>query len=161
LVLRLPVGYAEELKIKYGAARADMVNPDEMCGKDNGISRHKLCQIIEARVYEIMEMVKAEADANGLAGQLPAGIVVTGGAAIMRGVVEVAQDVLKLPSRLGVPTGVSGMTDVVASPAYATALGLVKYVWASSGSASGSTTKRRSSGFAANVREWFREIFSS
>ena len=157
----MPVGYAEELKIKYGAARADMVNSDEMCGKDNGISRHKLCQIIEARVYETMEMVKAEADARGLTGQLPAGIVVTGGAALMRGTVEVAQDVLKLPSRLGVPAGVSGMTDVVASPAYATALGLVKYVCSSSGSASGSAAKRRSSGFAANVREWFREIFSS
>jgi cell division protein FtsA len=108
-----------------------------------------------------MEMVKAEADARGLAGQLPAGIVVTGGAALMRGVAEAAQDVLKLPSRLGVPQGVSGMTDVVASPAYATALGLVKYVCSSSGSASGSAAKRRSSGFAANVREWFREIFSS
>jgi cell division protein FtsA len=161
LVLRLPVGYAEELKIKYGAARADMVNPDEMCGKDNGVSRYKLCQIIEARVYEIMEMVKAEADGHGLAGQLPAGIVVTGGAALMRGAPEVAQDVLKLPSRLGVPTGVSGMTDVVASPAYATALGLVKYARSSSGAASGSAMKRRSGGFAANVREWFREIFSS
>lgn len=157
----MPVGYAEELKIKYGAARADMVNPDEMCGKDNGISRHKLCQIIEARVYEIMEMVKAEADARGLSGQLPAGVVVTGGAALMRGAAEAAQDVLKLPSRLGVPAGVSGMTDVVASPAYATALGLVKYVCSSSGSASGSAAKRRSSGLAANVREWFREIFSS
>jgi cell division protein FtsA len=138
-----------------------MVNPDEMCGKDNGVSRHKLCQIIEARVYEIMEMVKAEADGHGLAGQLPAGIVVTGGAALMRGAPEVAQDVLKLPSRLGVPTGVSGMTDVVASPAYATALGLVKYARSSSGAASGSAVKRRSGGFAANVREWFREIFSS
>jgi cell division protein FtsA len=108
-----------------------------------------------------MEMVKAEADVHGLAGQLPAGIVVTGGAALMRGAPEVAQDVLKLPSRLGVPTGVSGMTDVVASPAYATALGLVKYARSSSGAASGSAMKRRSGGFAANVREWFREIFSS
>jgi hypothetical protein len=53
------------------------------------------------------------------------------------------------------------MTDVVASPAYATALGLVKYARSSSGAASGSAVKRRSGGFAANVREWFREIFSS
>jgi cell division protein FtsA len=160
LVLRLPVGYAEELKIKYGAARADMVEPEEMCGNDMGVSRYKLCQIIEARVYEIMEMVKAEVDARGFAGQLPAGIVVTGAAALMRGVVEAAQDVLKLPSRLGVPTGVSGMADVVASPAYAAALGLVKYAWGQSAAGPGSGGRRRS-GFAANVRDWFREIFSA
>lgn len=161
LVLRLPVGYAEELKVKYGAARADMVEPDEMCGNDSAVSRYKLCQIIEARVYEIMEMVKAEVDAQGFDKQLPAGIVVTGAASLMRGVVEAAQDVLKLPSRLGVPTGVSSMADVVASPAYATALGLVKYAWGQSAGGSASGSRRRSGGFAASVRDWFREIFSS
>ncbi len=161
LVLRLPVGYAEELKVKYGAARADMVEPDEMCGNDSAVSRYKLCQIIEARVYEIMEMVKAEVDAQGFDKQLPAGIVVTGAASLMRGVVEAAQDVLKLPSRLGVPTGVSSMADVVASPAYATALGLVKYAWGQSAGGSASGSRRRSGGFAASVCEWFREIFSS
>ncbi|MEA4882922.1 MAG: cell division protein FtsA [Clostridia bacterium] len=175
LVLRIPVAYAEELKIRYGAARADMVGADELCGpaaQQSGsvasgvpasqISRRQLCEIIEARVAQIMDMVKAEVGRVGLLSQLPAGVVVTGGTAEMRGVIICAQDALQLPARLGVPTGVSGMADVVANPTYSTAVGLVKYAWAQSGLASAAPVKqRRQGGFVSGVRQWFRDIFSS
>ena len=68
--------------------------------QDTDISRKKLCQIIEARIHETMELVKEEVDRAGYSGQLPAGVVVTGGASVMQGVVSVAEEVLGLPCLL-------------------------------------------------------------
>lgn len=162
LVMRLPVGYSERLKLNYGSALPDAVGDDESCGTDTDISRKKLCQIIEARIHETMELVKEEVDRAGYSGQLPAGVVVTGGASVMQGVVSVAEEVLGLPARLGVPVGVYGAQEAMDNPAYATAVGLIKCVWGESAviPAVGSE-QRKSGGFASEVRQWFRDIFSS
>ncbi|MCR4425737.1 MAG: cell division protein FtsA [Firmicutes bacterium] len=168
LVLRLPVPAAETLKVKRGCALASMVREEEMCGHISGeadigtaaVPRRELCSIIEARVTQIMEMVRAEVERAGLMGQLPSGVVVTGGAAAMPGFVEAAQQALRLPARLGIPTGVSGLADVVSSPAHAAAVGLVKYSWEESAGRGHAPASRRQAGFMTGVRQWFRDIFS-
>ena len=80
----------------------------------------------------------------------------------MQGVVSVAEEVLGLPARLGVPVGVYGAQEAMDNPAYATAVGLIKCVWGESAviPAVGSE-QRKSGGFASEVRQWFRDIFSS
>ena len=162
LVMRLPVGYSEGLKLNYGSALPDMVGENESCGADTNISRKKLCQIIEARITETMELVGDEVDRARYRDLLPAGVVVTGGASVMQGVVEVAQEVLGLPARLGVPVGVYGAEEALDNPQYATAVGLVKSVWSESAVIPSADGRRpKSGGFASEVRQWFRDIFSS
>src|SRR5258708_22526872 len=74
---------------------------------------------------EICELVAAELKKNGFEDRIPAGAVITGGAALIEGTAEVAEKVLQLPVRIGSPKRVGGLTDVVSNPAYSTAVGLV------------------------------------
>jgi cell division protein FtsA len=83
--------------------------------------------VIEPRVEEIFEHVKKELMRTGYFDGLAAGIVLTGGATAMDGVSEIAEHVLDLPTRRGVPTKIGGLVDVVRSPAYSTGVGLVMF----------------------------------
>jgi cell division protein FtsA len=83
--------------------------------------------VIEPRVEEIFEHVKKELMRSGYCDGLAAGIVLTGGATAMDGVCEIAEQVLGLPTRRGVPTKIGGLVDVVRSPAYSTGVGLVMF----------------------------------
>jgi cell division protein FtsA len=87
----------------------------------------KLVEVIEPRVEEIFEHVKKELMRTGYFDSLAAGIVLTGGATAMDGMCEVAEQVLGLPTRRGVPTKIGGLVDVVRSPAYSTGVGLVMF----------------------------------
>jgi cell division protein FtsA len=87
--------------------------------------RRVLSEIIEARMEEIFELVGAELKKHGFEDRIPAGAVITGGAALMEGTAELAEKILQLPVRIGSPKRVGGLTDVVANPSYSTAVGLV------------------------------------
>ncbi|HEV8254767.1 MAG TPA: cell division protein FtsA, partial [Vicinamibacteria bacterium] len=89
--------------------------------------RHELVAVIEPRIEEIFEHVKKELMRSGYFDALAAGIVLTGGATIMEGVPEVAEQVIGVPTRRGSPTRIGGLVDVVKSPAYSTGVGLVVY----------------------------------
>jgi len=83
--------------------------------------------IIEARLSEIFSMVGLEIKNSGQQGNLPAGLVVTGGGGKTLGLKEVSKKVLRMPLRIGNPTGVTGLIDEVSTPAYASSTGLVIY----------------------------------
>ena len=133
-VLRTPLESAEKIKRKYGCAMRDLLEDGETMevpsvgGRGPRVlPRIKLVEIIEPRVEEIFEHVKKELMRSGYADSLAAGVVISGGATAMEGMAEMAEQVLGLPIRRGLPTKVGGLIDVVRSPAYATGVGLVMF----------------------------------
>lgn len=132
-ILSLPPDEAERVKLRYGVAIPELADHDvelEVASpsKTVTISTFQLAQIIQPRVAEIFDLVKRNLEANGTGIEFIANnVVITGGAALMPGVAEVAEDRFGLPSRIGRPEDVSGLADVVASPIHAAAVGLVRY----------------------------------
>jgi len=130
--LRTPFNDAERIKQHYGFAKATMVSEDErvevpsLAGKGAGsVSRQILCAIIEPRLDEIFELIQREIAKSDYEGALASGVVITGGSMLLPGAVEMAERSFGLPVRLGLPSHVGGIVDVVDSPAYAAAVGLV------------------------------------
>jgi cell division protein FtsA len=91
------------------------------------VSRQILCEIIEPRLDEIFELVRAEIEKSGYGEALASGAVMTGGSMLLPGAVEMAEQIFGMPVRLGVPIHVGGLVDVISSPIYATGVGLVLY----------------------------------
>jgi cell division protein FtsA len=130
--LRTPFNDAERIKRRYGFAKARMATAEErvevpsVAGKGAGtVSRQILCEIIEPRLDEIFELIQREVAKSGYEGSLASGVVITGGSMLLPGAVEVAERTFGLPVRLGVPAHVGGLVDVIDSPAYSAAVGLV------------------------------------
>lgn len=125
---------AEMVKINDGCAISSMVPENEIIevpsvgGRDpREIHRRELCDIVEARMEEIFQIINYRIKQSGYGEEITAGMVVTGGASGMQGVPELAEEIVDMPVRLGEPWGVSGLIDVVSNPKYATAVGLVLY----------------------------------
>jgi cell division protein FtsA len=133
--LRTPPHEAEKIKIRYGCALASMVPEDDTIevasvgGRaPRVLSRHALCRgIVQLRIDEIFSFVKAEIVRLGCEDMLASGVVVTGGATQMPGITELGEEILGLPVRRGLPKGVGGLVEVVRSPTYSTAVGLLHY----------------------------------
>ncbi|QQS15489.1 MAG: cell division protein FtsA [Candidatus Moraniibacteriota bacterium] len=133
--LRTSIDVAEEVKLRYGSALPDDINPQEDVdlsemdsSEDGGVSRRHVAEIIEARVEELLRYVDEELKAIGRSGLLPAGIVLTGGGAKLPGLVDLAKETLRLPVQIGYPKPLGGVLDRVDDPEFATAVGLV--LWA-------------------------------
>ncbi len=166
--LRTPTAEAEDLKKRYGCALTSLVREDETIQvasvggrKPRVLSRQLLSEIIQPRVEEIFTLVAREVGKAGLQDVATAGVVVTGGAAILEGVPELAERVFDLPVRRGIPDGVGGLADVVKSPIYATGVGLVLYGFRSGGSAVSldGSNGRLLQRISRRMKGWFGEIF--
>ena len=123
------------------------------------LSRNSLGEIVEARYEEILMHVREELRRSGFEERVTAGVVLTGGCALMDGAVELAEEILHMPVRLGVPQRVSGMKDVARNPMHATGVGLLLFgqggVRAPAGKrqpASGASTWER-------MKSWFQGNF--
>ncbi len=132
--LRTSIASAEKIKIKYGCALADIVSPDESLevscvgGREpKRVSREILARICEPRMEEILGLVDQTLTRSGYKELIGAGVVLTGGAALIDGCQELGTDIFDLPTRIGYPRQVGGLKDVVNSPKYATAVGLLRY----------------------------------
>lgn len=132
--LRIPTQYAEEIKLQHGLALARLSKGDsiEVRGMldrpGRVISTQSLASVIEARYEEIFTLVYEELAKVGLVEHLAAGVVLTGGGAKIEGALELAEEVLRLPLRLGIPSGVVGLGDTLKDPIYATSVGLLIYL---------------------------------
>jgi cell division protein FtsA len=162
--LRTPLDAAEKIKQKYGCALAALVNPDETMevpsvgGRAPRIlSRQVLSDIVMPRVEEIFEHVRKELARSGYEDLLASGCVLTGGSTSLEGIAELAEEVLGLPSRRGVPRGIGGLVDIVKSPSYATGIGLVLY--GARHVSRGTTAKAAEKGVWKRMKGWFGEIF--
>jgi len=125
---------AERLKKTYGCAyspTAGMHETVEVRGlgerEPQRYTRMDLCDIIEPRVEEMLQMVLQEIKQSGYAKSATAGVVLTGGTALLPGIVELTEEVFRLPARCGVPMGIGGLVDMVNSPMYATGVGLLQF----------------------------------
>ncbi|HWH37977.1 MAG TPA: cell division protein FtsA [Candidatus Limnocylindrales bacterium] len=165
--LKTSLAAAEALKISHGAADPTLVGKDEQVnvedigeGVGRTASRMELASIIEARMREVFEKIGEEIERAGNRGMLPAGLVLTGGAAQLAGTAELGREVLQMPVRVAGPTGVGGLTDHLLTPAYSTSIGLL--LW-------GARTVRGyeplrfesapSAGAMGRLRDWFRGLF--
>lgn len=132
--LRAPQEIAEKVKIQYGDCRPDQIDPDYVFtvepfgGETIQVGRQDLAHVIEARVEEIFQLILQEVKRTDYSGLLPAGIVLTGGCAQLRGIAEVAERVLNVPARVATPKNLVGMVDRLHSPAYATSVGLLRWM---------------------------------
>jgi cell division protein FtsA len=132
--LRTPMGEAERLKRNFGCALGRMVADEEEV-EVPGVGGHAprkaarrvLSDIIEPRVEEIFALVRKRIEDTGLLEQLSAGAVLTGGAVLLEGMSEFAEEILGMPVRLGYPVGIKGITQLVQGPQFATGVGLVKF----------------------------------
>jgi cell division protein FtsA len=135
--LRVPFEVAEKVKLQYGDCRPAEIDPESVftvspfSGERILVGRQDLATVIEARVEEIFQLILQEVEGSGYDGLLPAGIVLTGGASQLRGITDVAQQILNVPARVGAPRELVGLVDSLRSPAYATGVGLLR--WAISG----------------------------
>ena len=131
--LRAPYEVAESVKIQYGDCRPKQIDPnivfpvEPFGGEKIQVGRQDLAYVIEARVEEIFKLILQAVQQSGYDGLLPAGIVLTGGSAQLRGIAEIAERVLNVPARVASPRNMLGLVDDLQSPAYATAVGLLQW----------------------------------
>jgi len=132
VAFRTPTQSAEEIKIKHGCALRQLADPREVVevpgvdGRDpRQLSVQTLAEVLEPRVVELYEMVLNELRRSGMEEMIASGIVITGGSAMMKGMVELGEEIFHMPVRLGMPRYVGGLSEVVSNPRYATGVGLV------------------------------------
>ncbi|MDQ3937692.1 MAG: cell division protein FtsA [Chloroflexota bacterium] len=164
--LKTSLTVAEELKIGHGTADPASVDSGEQVEVETlgeggrTASRLELAQIIEARMREVFEKIADQMARAGSAGRLPAGLVLTGGAAELTGAAQLGREVLQMPVRVAGPSGVGGLTDDLLTPAFSTSLGLL--LWGAR-QVRGEEPLRYESAAAPGVinrmRDWFRGLF--
>ena len=167
MTLRTPTKEAEELKVRYGCALRQLADPNDIIEvpgvgerAPRKLSRPMLAEVIEPRVEELYTLVQAELRRSGFEELLSSGIVLTGGTALLGGMVELAEEVFHLPCRVGSPAYTGGLADVVRSPRYATAVGLVlegRDHWQRDEEARQQT--KGIGGAAERMRQWFKANF--
>lgn len=168
MALRTPTQHAEEIKIKYACALTQLAAADETIKVPSvgdrpprDLSRQSLAEVVEPRYDELFTLVQAELRRSGFEDLIPAGVVLTGGTSKMEGVVELAEEIFHMPVRVGAPTRVKGLTDIVRNPIYATAVGLLEYGAAHSRQSNAKSSRKRAEGpgLLAKLKEWMQSNF--
>ncbi len=161
--LKVTLPMAEELKLHRGCAWTEWVQEEDTnpipittgSAPPKFISRFELAQIIEYRMVQILEGIANELGDT----QLPGGLVLTGGTALMDGLTELAEQILQLRVQIGYPIDLKGLTDRVNYPMYATSLGLAMYGESLRREEKQAQALRRGSspigGFFRHIKEWF------
>ncbi len=132
VALRTPTQNAEEIKKNHACCLLELVEAGDFIEVPSvgerpprKVSRHDLTAVVQARYEELFNLVKAELRRSGFEDLIAAGIVLTGGASSVRGALDLAEKVFKMPVRQGVPQHINGLKDVVNNPIYATSVGLL------------------------------------
>ncbi len=168
MALRTPTKDAEDIKIEHGVAKQLLAGVDERLEVpglgDRGprmLSRQALAGVIEPRVEEIFSLVQQVVRDSGYEEVLSSGVVLTGGASLMPGMVELGEDIFLKPVRLGLPHYSGPLADMVRSPRNSTAMGLLLGALAQrqSGVRAGSAKTSSAGGFFTRVRDWFAGNF--
>lgn len=134
VALRTPTQHAEEIKIKYACALAELSTADESIEvpsvgdrPSRRLARQTLAEVVGPRYEELFSLIQAELRRSGFEDLIAAGIVLTGGCSKMEGVVDLAEEIFHMPVRLGNPQYVSGLSEVVRNPVYSTGVGLLLF----------------------------------
>lgn len=164
--LRTSLTQAEELKVKYGSTVYSHTVKDEtldvtFMGGSNPrkVSRQFLCQIINSRIEEIFKLVHKEILKTGYRDLVAPGVVLTGGTSLLDGIAETAEQILNLPVRVGYPNTVGGLSEIVKSPVYATAVGLLLYGMKHTSNGNGAKGyKNIFTKVTQSAKNWFAEV---
>ena len=131
-LLRTPTPHAEEIKVRYACALAQLATAEESIQVPSigdrpprRLARQALAEAVQNRYEEIFEMVQAELRRSGFEDLVRAGLVLAGGASKMEGVCELAEEMLHMPVRVGIPQYVQGLGEVIGNPVHATGVGLL------------------------------------
>lgn len=169
--LRTPQVAAEALKKKYGCAMASMVNENEtievegMGGrKSRVIPRKDLADVLEARAEEILSLIANDIRMSGLVPMLGSGIVLTGGSSQLDGLIEMGEFIFDIPVRRGAPREIGGLTDVVKTGEFSTAVGLLLYGLGQTKNLHHSQQQEVNigeslDGFTRKIKDFFGQIF--
>lgn len=129
--LGLPFDVAEEMKKRYGSVMPVYENKSEdtaaISQDGHGVSYQDLCDIIRARIEEILKLILLELPNSEYETLVPAGLVLTGGSSNLAGISTLGRDILQLPVRVGAPSNMEGISDALCDPAYATSVGLLAW----------------------------------
>ena len=133
-LLQIGVDEAEKIKRKYASAKASMASPEleiELSGQNGNLKRkvseNQLSQYVEARMYEILQLVMKEISRANLDDKLTFGIVLTGGGSELKNLCNLAQEISNIKVRIGYPENISGTVNMASNPAFASAIGLTKW----------------------------------
>jgi cell division protein FtsA len=120
--------------VEFGYAMASQINDSEVVDvqgvggrKSRSIPRRDLADVLEARAEETLNLIQHDMKMSGLMPMMGSGVVLTGGASQLQGLVEMGEFIFEIPVRRGIPAGVGGLSDVVKLSEYATAVGLLMY----------------------------------
>ena len=175
MMAQVSIDEAEEIKTKYGSAKAAMASTDlefelpYSAGETpRKSSEHEVSRYVEARMTEIFQMVKQETQKrlqlspwrSGIEKPVSFGVVLTGGGSLLKNAASLGEEILNAQVKIGIPKGLSGVVDVAASPIYATAIGLVQHPTLAHEQYDPVHQRSASMGkIVKNVGEWFREFF--
>jgi cell division protein FtsA len=135
LCLRTPIDQAELIKIRHGCALPSLIQDQDKTIEIAGVggrpprkvAQELLVDIIHPRMEEMFRLAAGEIRKSEFSNLMTAGVVITGGAALIKGAVELAEEVFDMPVKLGIPKGFSGLIDLAKSPIHATGVGLILY----------------------------------
>ena len=158
--LRTPLQEAEVLKYKFGGAVSSMIKENHIIEvptvgdrKARKVSQRVMVEILEARMEEILQMVNKNICASGYRNRINAGMVITGGTALLANIVDMAEQIFDMPVRLGYPQGVGGRLEDIESPRCTTGVGLVLY-----GAEGRHPSSRESGGVVSKLKGFMKNI---
>jgi cell division protein FtsA len=166
VALRTPTKNADSIKTQYGCALPELIEGEEAIEVPSvgerpprRLSRHTLAEVIRPRYEELFLLIRKELRRSGFEDMCPGGVVLTGGCAKMEGVTELAEEVFRVPVRLGVPHNVSGLADVAKNPVHSTGVGLLLF---GQKTFSNEGETRETAGFGhiwGRMKSWFQGNF--
>ncbi|MEM1205332.1 MAG: cell division protein FtsA [Acidobacteriota bacterium] len=138
MVLRTPFAEAERIKVKHGCCLQGMVEDEDggvtvpavAGGAQRIVPKRELCEILQPRAEELLVLVREDLAKNGLDEALRGGVVLTGGGAKLDGLLELSEQIFSATVRYGLPHRLGGLVDVINSPGWCTASGLLLYAQA-------------------------------
>ncbi len=164
--LRTPLKEAERLKEEYGCALASMIDKDQIIEvpsvggrKSRRLSRRVMGEILEPRMEEMLTLINQELIDSRYKELVNAGMVLTGGTAMLEHIEELAEQIFDLPVRVGYPENVEGLDEMIDSPQWATAVGLLIYGSRHDPATGfGARSGRMFSRLGSRMKEWFKRI---
>ena len=166
MALRTPTSDAENIKIRHGVALRQLADPNQMIEVPGigergarSLSRQTLAEVIEPRVEELYSLVQQVLRDSGFEELLSSGIVLTGGSSVMQGMVELGEEIFHMPVRVGLPRYAGGLAEVVRTPRYATAVGLLLEGRAQLQQGKLSRQSGSVRAVLGRMREWFQRNF--
>ncbi len=169
--LRTSLSQAQQIKENFGVAMSNLLEQNEsevnftaMDGRTfRKVNRRALIDIVEPRVEEIFTLISEKLQDSGYADRVvPGGAILTGGGSLLKGIEQASEKILQLSSRVGLPQGIVGKSEIVGHPSFATAVGLLGFPYRGDGQWASTSTARkraRSGSVVHRVREWVEETF--